>query len=87
MTLAALQQMHTGSLMKRRAALLACEESFAVSDRDGLPNTENGRIEFKNTPQWQQAYEDIKSVLATREHIPNKQERKAIRQAKAKQSK
>jgi len=79
--------MHTGSLMKRRAALLACEESFTVADRDVLPDTENGRIEFKNTPQWQQAYADIKSVLATREHIPNKQERKAIRQARARQGK
>ena len=40
---------------------------------------------FKNTSQWKQAYEDLKVVLSTRENIPNKQERKALRQAKAKQ--
>ncbi len=73
--------MHTGSLMSRRKALLKCEESFELSDQIEPSNTD--KIEFKNTVEWQQAYQDLKSVLDTRENLPNKQERKTIRQAKA----
>jgi hypothetical protein len=83
-----LQSMHTGTLMSRRAALLKCEESFESSDRLGYeakPSATNtGIIEFKDSEAWKRAYEDLKSVLATRENLPNKRERKAIRQAKAK---
>lgn len=85
-TIEELEQMHTGSLMKRRAALLACEESFVVSDQYGQPESSGKLIEFKDTPQWQQAYAELKLVLSTREHLPNKQERKALRQEKAKRS-
>ena len=83
--------MHTGSLMSRRAALLKCEESFEMSDRNGYETKPNvsqaGLIEFKNTPEWQEAYKDLKKVLSTRENVPNKQERKEIRREKAKKSK
>jgi hypothetical protein len=79
-----LEKMHTGTLMSRRNALLKCEESFEMSDQYQAAKSDG--IEFKNTPQWEQAYQDIKAVLSTRENIPNKQERKALRQAKAKQS-
>lgn len=75
--------MHTGTLMSRRNTLLKCEESFELSDQYQI-STHNG-IEFKNTPQWKQAYQDIKAVLSTREHIPNKQESKTLRQAKVRQ--
>lgn len=78
------EKMHTGTLMARRSALLKCEESMVLSAQ--YPLTKRGVIEFKNTVQWKQAYEDLKVVLSTRENIPNKQERKALRQAKAKQS-
>lgn len=81
---AELQKMHTGTLMSRRNALLKCEESFELSDQ--LQPASHDKIEFKNTPQWKQAYQDLKAVLSTRENIPNKQERKALRQTKAKQS-
>lgn len=83
-----LQNMHAGTLMARRAALLKCEESFESSDRIGheaRPSTTiNGVIEFKDTELWKSAYDELKSVLATRENLPNKKERKEIRQAKAK---
>jgi hypothetical protein len=79
-----LEKMHTGTLMSRRNALLKCEESFELSDQYQVIK-DNG-IEFKNTQQWKQAYQDLKAVLSTRENILSKQERKAIRQAKAKQS-
>ena len=86
-----MEKMHTGSIMSRRAALLKCEESFEMSDRNGYetkPNvSQTGLIEFKNTPEWQQAYKELKKVLSTRENVPNKQERKEIRREKAKKSK
>lgn len=69
-----LEAMHTGSLMNRRNALLGCEESMEVSDKD-LPDDESS-IEFKNSAQWQKAYNDVKRVLATRENIMSKFERK-----------
>ena len=76
--------------MNRRAALLKCEEKFVQSDRVGyeaapLP-AKTGLIEFKDTVEWQLAYFELKAVLDTRENIPNKKERRAIRQAKAKAS-
>ena len=82
--------MHTGTLMNRRAALLKCEETWSHSDRvgyDAKPNpTKTGFIQFKDTAEWQQAYSELKAVLDTRENIPNKKERKAMRQTKAKAS-
>lgn len=90
-TVEELNRMHTGSLMSRRAALLKCEESFELSDRNRYKTkpkiSETGFIEFKGTTEWQQAYNELKSVLSTRENIPNKQECKEIRKEKAKNSK
>ncbi len=80
--------MHTGSLMRRRKALLECGETFEASDRMGYeerPNIANtGMIEFKDCLEWKKAYTELKEVLATRENIPNKLERKKMRQARAK---
>jgi len=54
-----LEKMHTGSLLSRLATLLKCEESFKMSDRNGLETkpdiSHTCFIEFKNTPEWQQA--------------------------------
>ena len=66
--LESLEQMHTGSLMSRRKALLACEESIKLSDRDQGYVVENGYIEFKQTEEWKKAYSQLKSVLKNREH-------------------
>ena len=67
-----LESMHTGSLMTRRKKLLACEESFEVSDRYGIENEpipeETGYIEFKNSTEWKKAYKELKSVLSMREN-------------------
>ncbi|MBL4801240.1 MAG: hypothetical protein JKY45_05045 [Emcibacter sp.] len=87
---AELKDLHTGTLMTRRAALLKCEETGSHSDRVGyeakpLP-TRTGLIQFKDTTEWQQAYAELKAVLDTRENLPNKKERKAMRQARAKTS-
>ncbi|ART79771.1 hypothetical protein [Oceanisphaera avium] len=81
-SLAELDAMHTGSLMSRRRALLACPESSNLTAQDKasllLP------IRYKDSQVWKNAYQELKQVLATREHLPNKQERKAQRQARAK---
>lgn len=73
---AELETMHTGSLMSRRKALLACEESFRLSDRYGYepePDpAQTGQIEFKDTEVWQKAYRELKIELAGREHYQGK---------------
>ena len=80
-----LEALHTGTLMSRRIALLKCEESSELSDQSDC-NTEPSVIEFKNTDTWKQAYSELKKVLSERENIPNKEERKTLRQAKARDS-
>lgn len=83
-TLTELAAMHTGSLMSRRQALLKCADTAPLSEQEKaslfLP------IRFKDTQVWKNAYRDLKSVLDKREHLPNKQERKALRQAQAKRN-
>ena len=81
--------MHTGSLMTRRKALLKCEESFELSDQVGITphKKDNDFIEFKDSDEWEQAYKELKGILSMRENMPNKQERKVMRQAKAKERK
>ncbi|MCJ8315403.1 MAG: hypothetical protein MJK11_20845 [Pseudomonadales bacterium] len=88
-SVAELESMHTGSLMSRRKALLKCEESFELSDQVGYnsPINDGITIEFKDSKVWKQAYQDLKNILSTRENILNKQERKEIRQVKAKSRK
>lgn len=63
-----LEGLHTGTLMSRRKALLACEDSFEVSDRIPGEETPEGLIEFKDTPDWKNAYTELKDELSKREH-------------------
>jgi hypothetical protein len=67
-----LKNLHTGTLMKRRKYLLACEESFQLSDRFGYDDEpvpeKTGYIEFKDTTEWIRAYSELKEVLSTREN-------------------
>jgi hypothetical protein len=83
-----LKNLHTGTLIKRRKELLACEESFRLSDRFGNedePSPENtGYIEFKDTKAWKHAYQDLIETLSGREHWPSSQERKFNRLDKIK---
>ncbi len=65
---AELESMHTGSLMARRKALLACEESVELSDTDDDYVADPATIEFKQTEQWAVAYNDVKTVLNAREN-------------------
>jgi hypothetical protein len=74
MARAELKSLHAGSLLTRRNRLLACEEAFDQSDRfrhDEKPEPQRpGLIEFKDTPEWAEAYQDVKATPATREHVP-----------------
>jgi hypothetical protein len=56
--------------------LLACEESFELSDRFGNEPApeETGYIEFKNSTAWKKAYKELKLVLSTREHYGKSKE-------------
>ncbi len=67
-----LEKLHTGSLMTRRTRLLACEQRPEMSDQDGGSIPEEGAIEFKSDPRWQQAYSNLLHVLSARENWPHK---------------
>ena len=79
-----LMTLHTGTLMKRRDELLKCDESLEISDSLKTELNSQDLIQYKNTKEWREAYADVKEVLSTREHVPNKKERKLLRQQKAK---
>ncbi len=65
-----LEQLHTGSLLTRLRKLHALHERYEDSDwSEPERQSMQDMIAFKNTPAWQQAYEDVKAVLATREHV------------------
>lgn len=83
--------MHTGSLLKRRNKLLACEESFELSDRFGYetkPDPEvTGFVEFKDTAAWEKAYKEVKDILSARENVLSREDRKKARVISAKDRK
>ncbi len=69
---AQLESLHTGTLMTRRAQLLACEESLLFSDKppEQVATLDKNIILFKDDPLWQEAYQTLKEALATRENWP-----------------
>jgi hypothetical protein len=73
-----LEAMHTGSLLQRLKQLHECEESFELSDMypEEVPE---GQIVFKSSEEWKHAYQEVKAVLASREHVPGGAERAARR--------
>ena len=87
MAKAALEEMHTGSLLSRMDQLPKCEESFRRSDRheyeDEPDPADSGFIEFKDTDAWRAAYADLKEILSLREHLPNAKERKETRRKRS----
>lgn len=71
----ALLSMPTKHLLGRLNSLQRCEEAAAFSDRNSEEFPVGEEILFKDTPEWQRAYGDLKEVLATREHVPTAAER------------
>ena len=76
----ALVDMQTKQLLGRLRSLHQCEESAVLSDRPPEEVAASEGILFKNTIEWQRAYTDLKTVLATREHAPTAAERAIARQ-------
>ena len=86
MSVADLESTSTPELLSRRKDLLSCEQTYEGSDRQhDSVEPSDVTIEFKESAQWKQAYSELKSVLATREHIARPAEKKAKRLEKAHQ--
>jgi hypothetical protein len=74
----------TKILLARLKSLLQCESSLELSDEGNGFTADAKQIQFKNTGQWQLAYENVKTELAKREHLPKGKELETIRLAKHK---
>ena len=82
-TIDELKEMHTGTLMKRRKALLKCEESLKVSDRYGYEEELSvGLIEFKDTPEWKKAYGDLKKCFLQEKILQARENEKSFENKK-----
>jgi hypothetical protein len=74
MSMEKLEALPTQRLLPRLRQLHQCEQSLAHSDRDCAE--ESGVIEFKESPGWILAFEELKKVLSRREHIPRRSAQK-----------
>jgi hypothetical protein len=80
-----LEAFSTKQLLARLTYLNKCEESLDLSDKqsnDDFTSDEFGRIEFKQSPEWATAFQDVKQVLSGREHVLKGSELAEIREAK-----
>ena len=69
MTRADLEALSTKQLLARLKRLQQCEPSIGLSDWDEADSYEPEFIEFKNTSEWSQACDQLRGVLAGREHV------------------
>lgn len=69
----------TRRLLGRLRRLQQCVDAPGLSDLtpNELPSVEG--IAWKDSPQWQRAYRELKQLLAGREHVPGGVERAAAR--------
>ncbi len=67
-----LDALPTKQLLGVLRRLLRCEESVAASDLSpsDLAKLDPHAIYFKDDPRWSASYENVKRILATREHVP-----------------
>lgn len=65
-----LEALSTNRLLARLKRLHQCEESLDLSDQNVENYKESDFIEFKDSPKWKKEYNDLKEILAQREHIP-----------------
>lgn len=84
-----LEEMHTGSLLTRLKKLRGLHDCFEKSDwlveeRDAAARA--GLIAFKDQEIWKTAFDDVKSVLAKREHLPRGSKEKRQDAAREKQN-
>ena len=68
-----LESLSTKALLARLKRLQWCEESLGLSDMTAEETeTVSHMILFKSDKRWQDAYREIKAILATREHVSKK---------------
>jgi hypothetical protein len=70
--------MSTEQLLLRLQRLRECEPSLERSDRE-LHDVVAGQIMFKDNEEWEEAFQDVKTILATREHVERPKERTPAR--------
>lgn len=70
-----LEVLSTKQLLARLQRLRECEEKPGVSDLTAEEIAATNSILFKQTAQWQDAYRELKQILANREHVPGGKER------------
>ena len=75
--------MPTKQLLGRLRRLHECQDSAALSDLGPEEVSVRKDIVFKQSPEWQAAYEQLKRVLATRQHTASSAERVAKRKERA----
>jgi len=63
----ALQELSTKQLLARLKRLQQCEASRVLSDVGEQPNPPG--VLFKDSVEWRTAYEQVKTMLAQREHV------------------
>jgi hypothetical protein len=83
--LSKLETFSTKQLLARLTYLHKCEESLDLSDKqsnDDFTSDAFGRIEFKQSPEWVTAFQDVKQVLSGREHVLKGSELAEIREAR-----
>jgi hypothetical protein len=78
--------LNTRQLLARLAALRACHDCLAASDF--YPEELEGNVEilFKDDPAWKDAFDTVKRILATREHVMKPAEKRALRPQKSTRS-
>ena len=74
----ALNKLHTKQLLKRLRSSRVCGEDCRYLYTSSSPECQQCLANQKYNEQ------QLKAILATREHIPNKQESKALRKARIK---
>ena len=67
LSLEQLEKLSTQRLLARLKQLHECEDSLSLSDRANSVR-EAGEL-FKDSPEWIAAYQELKRLLANREHI------------------
>ena len=82
MSLEELERLSTKRLLTRLERLRQCEDSARLSDA-GEAARSSGML-FKDSPEWTTAYQQLKNVLARREHVPKGSELVERRKSRAK---
>jgi hypothetical protein len=73
---AILHELDTKQLLARLQKLRACHDTMAASDYEAQGLEGCDRILFKDDPAWQEAFDTLKEILASREHVPKSSEKR-----------